>query len=190
MMTMNRKNQRMMALKCVLLMLAVTPEIINGFSIHTTVTSTITTNNKPIRSATTTTTALHAKTPVGPIARAKKAMDPNDYNRVVERKMKMEKLTREQAEEEYNAFLENPGFYYSLDKKESYYKSLGYKDMLEGIVGEAEKEGKGDEVRERIENFRRESKIKAYGVLVFFVASFWYARTVYLSDPDNFLPGL
>jgi len=42
---------------------------------------------------------------MGSIARANKAMDPQDYTRVVQQKMKEAGRTREQAEEEYNAFL-------------------------------------------------------------------------------------
>jgi hypothetical protein len=127
---------------------------------------------------------------MGPIASAKKAMDPQDYNRVVQQKMKQEGLTREQAEDEYNAFLENPIFYYALDKKEEYYKSLGYKDMIEGMIGEAEKEGRGDEVRERIAQFRKTNQVKAYSVLVAFILSFGFAYNLYHQDPANFLPGL
>ena len=54
---------------------------------------------------------------MGPVARAKKLMDPKEYNRIVEQKMAQEGLTRQQAEAEYNQFLENPPFYYALDKK-------------------------------------------------------------------------
>ena len=54
---------------------------------------------------------------MGPVARAKKMMDPKEYNRIVEQKMAQEGLTRQQAEAEYNQFLENPPFYYALDKK-------------------------------------------------------------------------
>mmetsp|Transcript_18512 Transcript_18512/g.25473 ORF Transcript_18512/g.25473 Transcript_18512/m.25473 type:complete len:183 (-) Transcript_18512:188-736(-) len=182
---MNFWNQPSMLFKYLLLLIAVASLSTNAFSTYSKTASSSQTISR--------TTTLYAKkktTPAGPIARAKKAMDPADYNRVVERKMFQEKLTREEAEEEYNNFLENPSFYYALDKKESYYKKMGYKNMLDGIVGEAEKEGRGEEVRERIDNFKRESKIKAYSVLVFFVVGFWYARSVYLADPDNFLTGL
>ena len=79
-------------------------------------------------------TTLYAQ--MGPIARAKKLMDPDDYNCVVEEKMQREGLTRRQAEEEYNQFLENPSFYYALDKKEEYFKQMGYKNMFEGMIGE------------------------------------------------------
>lgn len=127
---------------------------------------------------------------MGPIARAKKMMDPTEYNRIVEQKMRQEGLTRKQAEEEYNAFLENPSFYYALDKKEEYYKSLGYKDIFEGMIGEAEKEGRGDEVRERIAKFRQTSRIKAYTVLFVFILSFCYLYNIYHDDPASFLPGL
>jgi len=54
---------------------------------------------------------------MGPLARAKKMMDPEEYNRAVEQKMAQDGLTRQQAEAEYNQFLENPPFYYALDKK-------------------------------------------------------------------------
>lgn len=127
---------------------------------------------------------------MGPMARAKKAMDPQDYERVVQTKMKQDGLGRKQAQDEYNAFLENPSFYYALDKKEEYYKSLGYKDIFEGMIGEAEKEGRGEEVRERIAKFRRTSQIKAYSVLAVFILSFCYAYNLYHEDPSNFLPGL
>lgn len=62
--------------------------------------------------------------------------------------------------------------------------------MFEGMIGEAEKEGRGGEVRERIEKFQRKSKFKAFSVLVVAVGSFLYAREMYLGDPDNFLPGI
>jgi hypothetical protein len=132
-------------------------------------------------------TTLYA---IGPIARAKKMMDPQDYKRVVEQKMKQEGLSRQQTEDEYNAFLENPSFYYALDKKEEYYKSLGYKDSFEGMIGEAEKEGRGDEVRERIAKFRQTNRIKAYSVLAVFILSFCYLYNIYHEDPSSFLSGL
>eukprot|EP00591_Stephanopyxis_turris_P003329 CAMPEP_0195513706 /NCGR_PEP_ID=MMETSP0794_2-20130614/5299_1 /TAXON_ID=515487 /ORGANISM="Stephanopyxis turris, Strain CCMP 815" /LENGTH=177 /DNA_ID=CAMNT_0040641787 /DNA_START=103 /DNA_END=636 /DNA_ORIENTATION=- len=134
-----------------------------------------------------TTTTLFA---IGPLARAKKALDPAEYNRIVEQKMKQDKLSRKEAEDDYNAFLENPPFYYALDKKEAYYKSLGYKDMYEGEIGEAEKEGRGDEVRERIAKFKQRSQVKAYSVLAVAVVGFCALRQFYLNDPDGFLPGL
>jgi hypothetical protein len=66
--------------------------------------------------ASTSTTSLHMAQ-MGPVARAKKMANPQEYNRIVEQKMEMEGLTRQQAEAEYNQFLENPPFYYALDKK-------------------------------------------------------------------------
>ena len=53
---------------------------------------------------------------MGPLARAKKLANPADYERVVREKIEQEGLTRRRAEEEYNQFLENPPFYYALDK--------------------------------------------------------------------------
>jgi hypothetical protein len=55
--------------------------------------------------------------PVGPVAMVKKLQDPKEYNRVVEEKMKKSKMTREEAEADYNEFLGNPPFYYALEKK-------------------------------------------------------------------------
>jgi hypothetical protein len=127
---------------------------------------------------------------IGPLAITKKLADPKGYNQVVENKMKKDGLTRQQAEDEYNQFLENPPFYYALDKKEEYYKSLGYKDMFDGMIGEAEKEGKGDEVRERLAKFRQQSVLKAAGVLITFVVVFYLARLEYWKDPGSFLPGI
>ena len=58
------------------------------------------------------------------------------------------------------------------------------------MIGEAEKEGRGDEVKARIEKFRLESKLKAAAVLIFFITTFVLAKAEYLKDPANFLPGL
>lgn len=128
--------------------------------------------------------------PMGPLARAKKAKDPQDYERVVVTKMKQESMTRAQAEADYNSFLENPPFYYALDKKEEYYKNLGYKDIFDGMIGEAEKLGpeEGKEMRERIGKFRLKSKIKAYAVLLVTIAGLYFVREVYNGDP-TFLKG-
>lgn len=49
-------------------------------------------------------------------------------------------IAREEAEKEYNAYLDNPNNY-ALQKGEAYYKSLGYKSLMDGVIGEAEKEG-------------------------------------------------
>ena len=66
-----------------------------------------------------TSSALFAA-PVGPVARAKKLMDPEEYDRVVKERMKQSKMTRQEAEDDYNNFLENPPFYYALEKKVSF----------------------------------------------------------------------
>ena len=136
-------------------------------------------------------TQLYA-TPMGPMARAKKAMDPTDYERVVVTKMKQDNISRAQAEADYNAFLENPPFYYALEKKEEYYQSLGYKDAFEGMIGEAEKVGpeEGKAMRKRIEGFRLRSKIKAYSVLVVTVVGFYLFREIYIGDPTILKGGL
>ena len=70
------------------------------------------------------------------------------------------------------------------------YKSLGYNSIYEGMIGEAEKEGRGEEVRERLEKFQQTNKIKAASVLVVAIGSFLAARSAYWSDPDSFLPGI
>ena len=92
-------------------------------------------------------------------------------------------------------------------KGEAYYKSLGYKTLMEGVIGEAEKEGKyalncfiisvtgtskivafvskillsgrGDEVRARIEKFSRESKTKGLVTLGAFIALFFNLKINY-----------
>jgi len=56
---------------------------------------------------------------------------------------------------------------------------------MEGVVGEAEKEGRGDEVRDRIESFRKKSQLKATGVLIVVFASFLYAKSMYPLELTN-----
>ena len=70
------------------------------------------------------------------------------------------------------------------------YKSLGYNSIYEGMIGEAEKEGRGEEVRERLDKFQQTNQIKAASVLVVAIGSFLAARSAYWSDPDSFLPGI
>jgi hypothetical protein len=53
------------------------------------------------------------------VARLKKLQDPKEYNRVVAERIKESNMTKEEAEADYNAFLENPPFYYALEKKVS-----------------------------------------------------------------------
>jgi len=74
--------------------------------------------------------------------------------RVISQLMDAQALTREEAEKEYKKFKINPNDY-ALEKGEEYYSGLGYKSLMEGVVAEAEKEGRGDEVRERIGEIRR-----------------------------------
>lgn len=59
---------------------------------------------------------------------------------------------------------------------EVYYKSLGYKTLMEGVIGEAEKEGRGAEVRARIEKFQKESKIKGLATITVAIAFFFYLQ--------------
>jgi len=113
---------------------------------------------------------------LGPL---QKLANKGDYNKIVEGLMQTKGYTREQAEKEYNAYLDNPNDY-ALQKGEAYYKSLGYKTLLEGVIGEAEKEGKGDEVKARIEEFKQQSQLKGLATITFFIAVFFYVKIFYL----------
>mmetsp|Transcript_18056 Transcript_18056/g.36747 ORF Transcript_18056/g.36747 Transcript_18056/m.36747 type:complete len:174 (+) Transcript_18056:44-565(+) len=119
---------------------------------------------------------LHFTSPFGGDEQEKEAM--------IGRYMEEKGMSKEEAETEYKAFKTNP--YYSLEKGEEYYAGLGYNSLLDGVVGEAEKEGRGDEVKERIEKFKRESKLKAYGVIGFFAVSFLVLKNIYEKDPSFF----
>lgn len=57
------------------------------------------------------------------------------------------------------------------------------------MIGEAEKEGKGDEMRERLNKFKLQSKIKAAAVLVVAILGLFYIQTIYNADPEHFLKG-
>lgn len=104
-----------------------------------------------------------------------------DYDKVVTGLMRTKGLTREEAEADYNAYLENPNNY-ALNKGEAYYKSLGYKSFMEGVIGEAEKEGRGDEVRERVAEFKKKSQLKATAVLVVFFSAIIYYKMNYVPE--------
>merc|ERR1719162_931966 len=100
------------------------------------------------------------------------------YDETVQNLMVTKRMTREEAEKDYNAYLENPNNY-ALNKGEEYYKGLGYKSLMAGVVGEAEKEGRGDEVRERIEAFKKTNQLKANGIIFVFISFiFWYKTQV------------
>ena len=106
-----------------------------------------------------------------------KYADKGEYNKVVEGLMLTQGITREQAEKEYDSYLDNPNNY-ALEKGEAYYKSLGYKSLMDGVIGEAEKEGRGDEVRARIEAFKKKSQLKGLSVIfVFFGLAFYLNLT-------------
>lgn len=113
---------------------------------------------------------------VGPLLKGAKG---KDYKKTVDGIMKTKGLNRKEAEADYNAYLENPTNY-ALMKGESYYKDLGYKSLMAGVIGEAEKEGRGDEVRERVEAFKRKSKIKAFAVLFVAITSLLYYKSSYV----------
>mmetsp|Transcript_197 Transcript_197/g.502 ORF Transcript_197/g.502 Transcript_197/m.502 type:complete len:159 (-) Transcript_197:2241-2717(-) len=112
---------------------------------------------------------------IGPL---QKATNRKEYNKVVDGLMLTRGITREEAEKEYDTFLNNPNDY-ALNKGEAYYKSLGYKTLMEGVIGEAEKEGRGDEVRARIEKFNRESKTKGLVTIGAFITLFFYLKINY-----------
>lgn len=109
---------------------------------------------------------------VGPL---QKLTNRAEYNKVVDGLMFTKGLSREEAEKEYDAYLNNPNDY-ALNKGEAYYKSLGYKSLMEGVIGEAEKEGRGDEVRARIKKFNDESFVKGMATITFFILLGFYAK--------------
>lgn len=51
---------------------------------------------------------------------------------------------------------------------------------MDGVIGEAEKEGKGDEVRARIEKFNKQSKRKGLATITFFICIFFYYKLTYV----------
>lgn len=53
---------------------------------------------------------------------------------------------------------------------------------MEGVIGEAEKEGKGDEVRARIEEFQKQSKLKGLATITFFITLFFWYKAQYVPD--------
>ena len=59
---------------------------------------------------------------------------------------------------------------------EAYYKSLGYKSLMDGVIGEAEKEGRGEEVKARISKFQKESKIKGLSIMMVFITLAFYLK--------------
>jgi hypothetical protein len=66
---------------------------------------------------------------------------------------------------------------------------MGYKDIFEGMIGEAEKEGNGDEMRERLAKFKLKSRIKATVVLVVAIVGLFWIQSIYEADPEHFLKG-
>lgn len=108
----------------------------------------------------------------------------DEYNKVVQNIMKTKGLSEEEAKRDYDAYLENPNNY-ALNKGEAYYKDLGYKSLMDGVVGEAEKKGQGDEVRARIDKFKKESQLKGITVVGVFVVVFLYFKIQYDNDPGS-----
>lgn len=64
---------------------------------------------------------------------------------------------------------------------------MGYKDFFDGMVQEADKEGKGDEMRERLAKFKLQSKIKATAVLIIAIVGLFWVQSIYNADPEHFL---
>jgi len=112
---------------------------------------------------------------IGPL---QKTTNRQEYNKVVDGLMYTRGITREEAEKEYNAYLDNPNNY-ALEKGEAYYKSLGYKKLMDGVIGEAEKEGRGEEVRARVEKFRKDSNLKGLITIGAFIALGFYLKITY-----------
>merc|ERR1712194_662086 len=108
-----------------------------------------------------------------------KLTNRKEYNNVVDGLMFAKGITREEAEMEYDAYLQNPNDY-ALNEGEVYYKSLGYKSLMDGVIGEAEKEGRGDEVRARIKKFNDDSFVKGMATITFFILLGFYAK---ISNP-------
>jgi len=104
-----------------------------------------------------------------------KFSNPQEYNKVIDNLMFTQGITRKEAIKEYDAYLNNPNDY-ALNKGEAYYKKLGYKNLMEGVVGEADKEGKGEEVRARIKKFNEESKLKGLATISFFITLGFYFK--------------
>mmetsp|Transcript_32065 Transcript_32065/g.65453 ORF Transcript_32065/g.65453 Transcript_32065/m.65453 type:complete len:145 (-) Transcript_32065:284-718(-) len=94
-----------------------------------------------------------------------------NYENIINNIMAQKNLSRSEAIKEYDAYKSNPNNY-ALQKGEEYYRSLGYKSLMEGVIGEAEKEGRGDEVRERVAAFKKKSQLKAAGVLLVAITAF------------------
>lgn len=53
---------------------------------------------------------------------------------------------------------------------------------MDGIIGEAEKEGKGDEVRQRIADFKKQSQLKATAVLIVAFSALVFYKSTYVPD--------
>jgi len=114
-----------------------------------------------------------------------KTTNRQEYNKVVDGLMFTRGITREEAEKEYDAYLDNPNNY-ALQKGEAYYKSLGYKSLMDGVIGEAEKEGRGEEVRARVEKFRKDSNLKGLITIGSFIALGFYLKITHPYVPPSF----
>mmetsp|Transcript_16947 Transcript_16947/g.16990 ORF Transcript_16947/g.16990 Transcript_16947/m.16990 type:complete len:161 (-) Transcript_16947:1639-2121(-) len=119
------------------------------------------------------------------IGSLQKTTNRQEYNKVVDGLMFTRGITREEAEKEYNAYLDNPNNY-ALQKGEAYYKSLGYKSLMDGVIGEAEKEGRGEEVRARVEKFRKDSNLKGLITIGSFIALGFYLKITHPYVPPSF----
>ena len=113
-----------------------------------------------------------------------KITNPSEYTKVVDNIMFSQGLTRDEAEKEYNAYLDNPNNY-ALEKGEKYYKALGYKSLMDGVIGEADKEGKGDEVRARIKKFKDYSQLKGLITIGCFIALGFYFKITHPYIPPS-----
>lgn len=58
---------------------------------------------------------------------------------------------------------------------------------MEGVLGEAKKEGKADEVRARLEEFKKQSQLKAFSVIGAAFGVFTYFKIQFDSDPTNLM---
>jgi len=73
---------------------------------------------------------------------------------------------------------------------EEYYKGLGYKSLMDGVVGEAEKNGRGEEVKARIADFKKKSQMKAFSVISVALTALVYSKVTFDMDPANHIGNL
>lgn len=61
---------------------------------------------------------------------------------------------------------------------------------MDGVIGEAEKKGKGDEVKARIADFKKQSQLKAFSVITVALSALVYSKLTYDMDPSHHIGNL